>query len=105
MIVTAQPVTVSGDCTATGKSSVSENEEIAGIYVYICGAVETPGVYELSTAMTTEEMLQIMAAGSSEVSGTDTAAKESADENSRSSDSGEEETTGETIAGEESNGG
>ncbi len=67
--------------------------------------LETPGVYELSTAMTTEEMLQIMAAGSSEVSGTDTAAKESADENSGSSDSGEEATTGETNAGEESNGG
>ena len=47
VIVTAQPVTVSGDCAATGKSSVSENEEIAGIYVYICGAVETPGVYEV----------------------------------------------------------
>ena len=55
--------------------------------------LETPGTYELSTAMTPEEMLQIMAAGSIE-------AAESG------SEAASTETTPETnVAGEESSGG
>lgn len=58
--------------------------------------LETPGTYELSTAMTPEEMLQIMAAGSI---GTTEVSSQASEESS-------EETEGaETEAQEETNGG
>ena len=58
--------------------------------------LETPGTYELSTAMTPEEMLQIMAAGSI---GTTEVSSQASEESS-------EETEGaETGAQEETNGG
>lgn len=62
--------------------------------------MEVPGTYELSTAMTPEEMLQIMAAGSAGNAGSGAQAGEEDSENS-AEESGESES--ETI--EETNGG
>ncbi|SFC18923.1 endolytic transglycosylase MltG [Butyrivibrio sp. YAB3001] len=61
--------------------------------------LEVPGTYELSTAMTPEEMLQIMAANSSDESGTSASGSDN-------SSSEEKDVSGETAeSSEESNGG
>ncbi|MCR5210397.1 MAG: helix-hairpin-helix domain-containing protein [Lachnospiraceae bacterium] len=47
VIVTEKQQAVSEDIACESENSVSGNEETARAYVYICGAVEAPGVYEV----------------------------------------------------------
>ena len=64
--------------------------------------MEAPGTYELSTSMTPEEMLQIMAADTSEESDSDSSTQKSSGSPSEST---QEENGSQTDNTEESNGG